>query len=56
MIYRLDHRFWEWVPVIEAGLPAYCCNCCYNVSYINLNGVCPANGCDGALEQVDSQT
>ena len=36
------------MPVIEAGLPAYRCNRCYNVSYMNLNGVCPANGCDGA--------
>jgi len=55
VVYRLDYRFWEWVPAIEAKLPVYRCNRCHNVSYINLDGVCPANGCDGTLERVDAQ-
>jgi len=53
---RLDYRFWEWVPVAEAGLPAYRCNRCFNVSYINLNDVCPFYGCDGKLERVDAHS
>lgn len=55
VVHRLDYRFWEWVPAIEANLPVYRCNRCHNVSYINLDGVCPANGCDGTLERVDAQ-
>ena len=55
VLYRLNHRFWEWVPVAEAGIPVYRCNRCFNVSYVNLDGVCPAYTCDGTLERVDGQ-
>lgn len=51
---RLDFRFWEWVPVVEARLPVYRCNRCSNVSYVNLSGVCPFYGCDGSLVPVDT--
>ncbi len=53
--YRLSHRFWEWVPVTEMNLPVYRCNRCFNVTYVNLDGVCPTYGCDGTLERVDGQ-
>ena len=42
------------MPAAEAGLPVYRCNRCYNVSYVNLDNVCPAYGCDGTLERVDT--
>jgi len=53
VVYRLDHRFWEWAPVAETGTPVYRCNRCFNVTYTNLEGVCPTYGCDGDLERVD---
>jgi hypothetical protein len=37
----------------ETGLPVYRCNRCFNVSYVNLNDVCPFYGCDGTLELVN---
>jgi hypothetical protein len=54
-VYRLNHRFWEWVPAAEADIPVYRCNRCFNVSYVNLDGICPAYTCDGILERVDGQ-
>lgn len=51
--YRLNYRFWEWAPVQETGQAIYRCNRCFNVSYVNLNNICPSYGCDGVLERVD---
>lgn len=52
-VYRLNYRFWEWVPVTEEEIPVYRCNRCANVSYVNLDDVCPSYVCDGVLERVD---
>ncbi|RMF31516.1 MAG: DUF1998 domain-containing protein [Chloroflexi bacterium] len=43
------------MPAVETGLPVYRCNRCFNVTYVNLDGVCPTYGCDGNLERVDGQ-
>jgi ATP-dependent helicase YprA (DUF1998 family) len=56
VVRRLDYRFWEWTPVVDTGLPVYRCNRCFNVSYVNLNDVCPFYGCDGSLERVDAHS
>lgn len=55
VVYRLNHRYWEWVPAVEMALPIYRCNRCFATSYVNLDGVCPAHGCDGTLEPVESR-
>jgi ATP-dependent helicase YprA (DUF1998 family) len=52
--WRLNYRFWEWVPVEGAGIPVYRCDHCANVSYINLNDLCPFYGCNGHLVRVDA--
>ena len=55
VVYRLNHRFWEWAPAAELNIPAYRCNRCFNVAYVNLDGVCPAYTCDGTLERVGAR-
>lgn len=55
-LYHLDYRLWEWLPVLDETTPVYRCKRCFNVVAINLNGVCPTNGCDGELERVDNRT
>lgn len=52
--WRLNYRFWEWVPVEGAGIPVYRCDHCANISYINLNDLCPFYGCNGRLLRVDA--
>lgn len=51
--YRLNYRYWEWVPVEATQMPAYRCDRCFNVTYTNLHDVCPTYACDGTLERVD---
>ena len=51
-MYRLNHRLWEWVPVVEGMPPVYRCDRCQAVSAVSLRGVCPVYGCDGTLEPV----
>lgn len=50
---RLDFRYWDWAPVLTTDTPVYRCNRCFNVSYVNLDGVCPFNACDGTLERIE---
>jgi ATP-dependent helicase YprA (DUF1998 family) len=52
VVYRLNYRLWEWVPVADGGLPLYRCNRCHIISAVSLRGVCPTYGCDGELETI----
>lgn len=54
IVHRLSHLFWEVVPVAETNLPAYRCNRCRAISFINVRGVCPAYGCQGRLGPLDT--
>lgn len=54
VVHALSHLFWEVVPVAETATPGYRCSRCRNLSYINLNGLCPAYGCHGRLEPLDT--
>ena len=55
VVYRLNYRLWEWVPVLDGKPPLYRCNRCQAVSPVNLRGVCPTYGCDGTLELVSPE-
>lgn len=51
-IYRVDYRFWEWVPVIEGTPRLYRCSRCQNVTSVNLHNLCPRYACDGELSPI----
>lgn len=54
VVYQLSHKFWELVPS-ETG-QGYRCNRCHSVSFYNVRGLCPTNGCDGILEPLERDT
>jgi len=54
VVHRLSHHFWEVVPLVEAAESVYRCSRCWNISHINVRGICPAYRCDGTLEPVDA--
>jgi hypothetical protein len=55
LVYRVSHLFWEMVPVIEAERCCYRCDRCRSVFRINLRGICPAYGCGGKLQPLDTR-
>ncbi len=49
VVYRLNHEFWELVPLTE-GRPIYRCNVCRAIVPSSLKGICTTLGCKGTLE------
>lgn len=54
IVHALSHLFWEVVPVAETDTACYRCNRCRALTFINVHGVCPAYGCQGRLEPLDT--
>ena len=53
LVHRISHHYWEVVPLAEGTGTVYRCSRCWSISHINLQGLCPAYRCDGALEPID---
>lgn len=56
LVHRISHQFWEIAPLVDdtGASPGYRCSRCWNLSHINLQGICPTYRCDGTLEPIDT--
>jgi hypothetical protein len=52
VVYQLSHELWEFVPS-DTGA-GYRCTRCRMITQVNVLDLCPANGCSGRLESLDS--
>src|SRR5581483_10067845 len=57
IVYRLNHEFWEMVPLIEhTQYTLYRCNHCRILTPHNVRGLCPTLDCEGRLEECSAET